>query len=143
MLRIHDILVWIRIWIRGSMPLTYGSEFGSRCGSGSCYFRHLPNFFKKSFSAYYCLKVHLHHFSKIKNQKKSQSSRNQCFSFFFLLCDRKIRMPKNKRIRIRNTASSCFLMELKLSCVALESSDKLIFVRIRQLGFTACRIVLH
>ncbi len=21
-LRIHDILVWIRIWIRGSMPLT-------------------------------------------------------------------------------------------------------------------------
>ncbi len=32
-LRIHDILVWIRIriWIRGSMPLTNGS------GSGSCY----------------------------------------------------------------------------------------------------------
>ncbi len=29
-LRIHDILVWIRI--RGSMPLT--------SGSGSCYFRH-------------------------------------------------------------------------------------------------------
>jgi hypothetical protein len=27
-LRIHDILVWIqiRIWIRGSMPLTNGSE---------------------------------------------------------------------------------------------------------------------
>jgi hypothetical protein len=24
-LRIHDILVWIRIWIRGSMPLTNGS----------------------------------------------------------------------------------------------------------------------
>ncbi len=34
-LRIHDILGWIRI--RGSMPLTSGS--GS--GSGSCYFRHL------------------------------------------------------------------------------------------------------
>jgi hypothetical protein len=32
-LRIHDILVWI--WIRGSMPLTNGSGFGS----GSCYFR--------------------------------------------------------------------------------------------------------
>jgi hypothetical protein len=30
-LRIHDILVWIRI--RGSMPLTAGS--GSGCGSGS------------------------------------------------------------------------------------------------------------
>ncbi len=34
MLRIHDILVWT--WIRGSMPLTNGSQFGS----GSCYFRH-------------------------------------------------------------------------------------------------------
>jgi hypothetical protein len=32
--RILDILVWIRI--RGSMPLTNGSGFGS----GSCYFRH-------------------------------------------------------------------------------------------------------
>ncbi len=29
---IHDILVWIQIRIRGSMPLTNGS--------GSCYFRH-------------------------------------------------------------------------------------------------------
>ncbi len=35
-LRIHDILGWIRIRIRirGPMPLTNGSE------SGSCYFRH-------------------------------------------------------------------------------------------------------
>jgi hypothetical protein len=34
--RIHDILGWIRIWIRirGSMPLTNGS------GPGSCYFCH-------------------------------------------------------------------------------------------------------
>jgi hypothetical protein len=42
-LRIHDILGWIRIriWIRGSMPLTNGS--GSGCGSGSCYFRHWPS----------------------------------------------------------------------------------------------------
>ncbi len=35
-LRIHDILGWIRIRIRGSMPLTNGSGFGS----GSFYFRH-------------------------------------------------------------------------------------------------------
>ncbi len=35
--RIHDILVWIRIRILGSMPLTNGS------GSGSCYFRHWPS----------------------------------------------------------------------------------------------------
>ncbi len=36
-LRIHDSLGWIRIrlWIRGSMPLT--------SGSGSCYFRHWPS----------------------------------------------------------------------------------------------------
>jgi len=40
-LRIHDILGWIRIriWIRGSMPLTNG--YG--CGSGSCYFRYWPS----------------------------------------------------------------------------------------------------
>jgi hypothetical protein len=37
-LPIHDILVWIRI--RGSMPLTNGSGFGSGCESGSFYFRH-------------------------------------------------------------------------------------------------------
>jgi hypothetical protein len=39
-LRIHDILVWIRIRmrIRGSMPLTNGSGFGSGCGS--FYFHH-------------------------------------------------------------------------------------------------------
>jgi hypothetical protein len=35
-LRIHDILGWIRIL--GSMPLTNGS--GSGFGSGSCYIRH-------------------------------------------------------------------------------------------------------
>jgi hypothetical protein len=28
------------------------------------------NNLKKSFSAYYCLKIHLHHFSKIKCQKE-------------------------------------------------------------------------
>ncbi len=34
-LRIHDILGWIRIRIRGSMPLTDGSGFGSGFRSGS------------------------------------------------------------------------------------------------------------
>jgi hypothetical protein len=34
-LRIQDILGWIRIRIRGSMPLTNGSEFGSGSGFGS------------------------------------------------------------------------------------------------------------
>ena len=38
-MQIHDILVLIRIRIRGFMPQTNGSE----CGSGSCYFRHWPS----------------------------------------------------------------------------------------------------
>ncbi len=44
-LRIHDILVWIRIRIRvrGSMPLTNGSGFGSWCEPGSFYFNHWPS----------------------------------------------------------------------------------------------------
>jgi hypothetical protein len=41
--------------------------------------------FLQSFSAYYFLKVHLHHFSKIKVKKKSQNSRNQGFSYYFCL----------------------------------------------------------
>ncbi len=39
MFRIHEILVRIRI--RGSIPLTNGSESG--CGSGSCYFFQWPS----------------------------------------------------------------------------------------------------
>jgi hypothetical protein len=59
-LRIHDILVWIRIRMRGSMPLTKGS--------GSCYFViDLQNankkliFLRKFFCLPYFLKVRLHH----------------------------------------------------------------------------------
>jgi hypothetical protein len=42
-------------------------------------------FFYKIFSAYYFLKVHLHHFSKIKSQKESLNSRNQGFSYYFCM----------------------------------------------------------
>ena len=86
-LRIHDILVWIRI--RGSMPLT--NKSGSGCGSGSFYFHHWPSRrqqktnLKKSYSAYYFLKVHLHHFSKIKSQKEVIQQKNQGFSLYFCL----------------------------------------------------------
>ncbi len=87
-LRIHDILGWIRIRILGSMPLTNGS--GS--GSGSCYFRQWPsrcqqktNILIQFFSAYYFLKLHLHHFSKIKSQTESLNSRNQSFSYYFCM----------------------------------------------------------
>jgi hypothetical protein len=66
--RIHDILVWIRIRIRGSMPLTNGS------GSGTFYF---PLTFKmpkktnlkKIFPVYYLFKVVILHFQRIKSQK--------------------------------------------------------------------------
>jgi hypothetical protein len=39
----------------------------------------------KRFSASYFLKVHLHHFSKIKSQTKSENSNNQGFSYYFCL----------------------------------------------------------
>jgi hypothetical protein len=72
-LRIHAILVWIRIRIRGSIPLTNGS--------GSFFFiidlqdanKKLP-VVKKSFSAHYFLKVLLHHFSKKSKSKRSHKT---------------------------------------------------------------------
>jgi hypothetical protein len=96
-LRIHDILVWIqgnriRIWIRGSMPLTNGSGFGSGsgCGSGSCYFViDLQDANKKIFFYnFFCLILFegtFTSFSKIKSQEKTQSSKNQGFSYYFCL----------------------------------------------------------
>jgi hypothetical protein len=70
----------------------------------------------KIFSAYYFLKLHLHHFSKIKSQKESQNSRNQGFSYYFctmiegsgsasipLTRGSGSSRPKNTWIRIRNT----------------------------------------
>ncbi len=86
MLRIHDILRWIRI--RGSMPLTNGS--GSRIRIRILLFSSFTfkmpakktYFFNTFFSAYYFLKLHLLHFSKIKSQKESQNSRNQGFSYY-------------------------------------------------------------
>ncbi len=83
--RIYDILVWIRI--RGSMPLTNGSGFGS-----SYFFIDLQDANKKlilkSFSAYYFLKVHLHHFSKRKKSKRSHKTvENKVFVFLTILID--------------------------------------------------------
>jgi hypothetical protein len=124
--RIHDILGWIRIRIRilGSMLLTNGS------GSGSCYFRHRPSrcqqklIFNTVFSAYYFLKVHLHHFSKIKSQKESQNRRNQGFAYYFCMMIKSgsgagsipltsgsgSGRPKNMWIRIRNTGRRSSLL---------------------------------
>ncbi len=111
------ILVWIRIWIRGYMPLTNGS------GSGSYFFRHWPSrrqqktYLIKSFSAYYFLKIHLHRFSKIKSQKEVTKQKELRFFLLFFLIEglgsgagsipmtngsgAGSRGPKNIRIRIR------------------------------------------
>jgi len=80
--RIHDILVWIRI--RGSI-LTNGS------GSGSCYFIHWPlkktNFSREfPLGFFYFLKVQLHHFSKIKSQKEvTKQKESRLFLLFTIL----------------------------------------------------------
>jgi hypothetical protein len=95
-LRIHDILGWIRIRIRihRSMPLTNGSGSGSgiriRDPDPAIFVIDLQDASKKLifntiFSAYYSLKLHLHHFSKIKSQKVSQNSRNQGFCYYFCM----------------------------------------------------------
>jgi hypothetical protein len=67
-LRIHDILVQIRI--RGSMPLTNGSGSWILQFSSLAFKMPKKNRFLFCFSAYFFLKVHLHHFSKIKSQKE-------------------------------------------------------------------------
>jgi hypothetical protein len=89
-LRIHDILGWIRIRIRGSMPLTNGSGSGSwiRILLFSSLTFKMPaktNFFNTIFSPYDFLKLHLHHFSKIKIQKELQNRMNQGFSYYFCM----------------------------------------------------------
>jgi hypothetical protein len=125
-LRIHDILGWIRIRIRGSMLLTNGSGFGSGSWIRILLFSSLTfkmpaknKFFNTIFSNFYFLKLNLNHFSKMKSQKGSQNSRNQGFSFYFcmmiegsgsipLTSGSGSWRPKNMwirwiRIRIRNT----------------------------------------
>ncbi len=116
--------------IHGSMTFWGGSGSADPClwlmdpdpdldpGSWSCYFRHWPlrcqqknNFLTQFFRLLrYFLKLHLHHFSKIKSQKESQNSRNQGFSYYFCMMmeGSGSGRPKNMwirwiRIRIRNT----------------------------------------
>jgi hypothetical protein len=78
------------------MPLTKGSRF--TFGSRSCYFRHWPlscqqkTNFLKCLSAYYFLKVHLHHISKIKSKKGDTKQYESRFFLLFLLDDRRIRI---------------------------------------------------
>ncbi len=94
-LRIHEILVWIRI--RGSIPLINGSG----CGSGSCYFRQWPE--KKNYlKNFFCLLLFEGTFKRFftdkKSVKKSLNCRNHCFShYFFLLDDRRIQIREAQK----------------------------------------------
>jgi hypothetical protein len=73
--------------------------------------------FNTIFAPYYFLKVHLHHFSKIKSQKESQNRRNQGFPYYFCMMTEgsgSIPLtsgtgswrPKNKWIRIGTLLSA-------------------------------------
>jgi hypothetical protein len=72
------------------MPLTNGSGSGFRSGLGSCYLHHWPsrrqqktNLEKKSFSAYYFLKVHLHHFKSKKSKRSHKTEEIKSFRTIF------------------------------------------------------------
>jgi hypothetical protein len=73
-LRIHNILGWIRIL--DPDPAIFVTDLQDASKKLA---------FNTSFSVFYFLKVHLHHFSKIKCQKESQNSRNQGFSYYFCM----------------------------------------------------------
>ncbi len=77
-LRIHDILVRIRILLFSSLTFKMPTK-----------------------------KLHSHHLSKIKSQKEVTKSRNHVFSYYFCLMiegsGSGSRKPKYIRIRIRNT----------------------------------------
>jgi hypothetical protein len=62
-LRIRDILVLIRIWIRGSIPLTNG------CVPDPANFVSGRNLKKFTFFYFLLFEATLHHFSKIKGHK--------------------------------------------------------------------------
>ncbi len=83
-LQIHEIL--LRIQIRGSIPLT-NLDADPEPAIFVC---DLQNVNKKlvfllSFFAYYFLKVHLHHFSKIKSHTEVTKKPKQQESIFFLI----------------------------------------------------------
>ncbi len=101
MFRIHDSLVWIQIRIRGSMPLTNGSGFGS----GSCYFRHWPSRrqqktnLKKKF---FCLLTFWRYRTftscfKDKKSKRSHKTVESRFLLIFLLHYRRIRIREAQK----------------------------------------------
>jgi hypothetical protein len=114
--QIHDILVWIWIRIRGSMPLTNGS--------GSSYFRHWlsrrqqkNNFQKKFLCLLLCEGTFTLFFKDEKSKRSHKTVGIKVFSYYFcLMTEGSGSLPLTSRsgsgrpqtmwirIRIRNTA---------------------------------------
>ncbi len=84
--RIYASDWWIRIRIRILDPDPAGFVIDLQGANKKLSFYFI-------FSAYYFLKIHLHLFSKIKSQKKSQNSRNQGFSYYFCMMIEESRRP--------------------------------------------------
>jgi len=91
--RIHDILVWIRIQIRRSTPLTngFGSGFvSSGCGSGSFCFHHGPlicqqkTYLLKKFFLYITFLRYLYIIFKDKKSKRCHKTVE--IKVFYYIC---------------------------------------------------------
>ncbi len=127
-LRIHDILVWIRIRICGSMPLTNGSGFRS------CYFRHwLSRLHRKTNLKRVFLLITIWRYitstSFFKNKKSKRSHKAVGIPVFLTIIawwsgsirqtiGSGSRRPKNirirrTRIRIRNTETNLWKQMLR------------------------------
>ena len=86
---------------------------------------------KKSFPAYYSLRVHLHHFSKIKSPKEVTKQQESRFFLLLLLDDRRIRIRSHtsgserhkniwiRWIRITASNSSIYKKSLKKGNISL------------------------
>jgi hypothetical protein len=110
-------VIFVRIWIRGFVPLTFG--FGSGSCSGSCSFRQGPSRCQQYFFCLLLFEGHLHKSLKIKKSHKDVTK-------LFLLDEGSIRIrtindgsgsgrSKNirvLRIRIHNTGIHIVLLHI-------------------------------
>jgi hypothetical protein len=103
-LRIHDILVWIRIQIRGSRPLTNGSRFGSGSFYNLIFIIDLQDANKKKYKTKFCILFFECTFTSFFKDKKSKRSHKtvEIKVFFTIFYDRRIRIrTSDQLIRIQ------------------------------------------
>jgi hypothetical protein len=98
------------ILVRRSVPLTIGSGSGSGSGSSSRSCSSSVTFKtpakNNSFFTFYFLKIHLHHFSKIKKYRIKNFTRNQGFSSYFFLIMEGSGSVRPKHLWIQNSAQN-------------------------------------